>query len=106
MPNPIPASSRQSVSDRDRGLCVRCAGPGADWHHRRGRSVKDEHTHCPCNGVTLCRTCHNWVHANPADAQEKGYIVARHIPDPDSIWVRAWWGWVSLSCTGGATWKG
>jgi hypothetical protein len=85
MPNPIPQWRREQVQDRDNGRCVRCGGRGSEWHHRRGRRVRDQHTHCSCNGVMLCRTCHSWVHANPLMAMPKGYIVSRYIQDPSCI---------------------
>lgn len=59
-------------------MCQRCGGVGSDWHHRRSRRVVDEHTHCPCNGVLLCRTCHAWVHGHPELAQGMGLIVSAY----------------------------
>lgn len=83
--NPIPTRSRDLVGARDGGYCVRCGLPArpAQWHHRRGKRVKDEHQHAPCNGITLCGTCHPWVHAHPKQAEEWGWIVSRHA-DPCS----------------------
>lgn len=66
---------------RDQDRCVRCRMKPSvkQWHHRRGRAVDDDHQHTPCNGITLCPTCHAWVHANPFEARAKGWIVARHL---------------------------
>ncbi len=77
----IPTRSREMVYERDQGRCVRCRmrPQVKQWHHRRGRSVDDEHRHAPCNGVTLCPTCHEWVHKNPFEARAEGWIVARHL---------------------------
>jgi len=96
----IPYTSRAAVLDRQRGMCFRCVMHGTDWHHRRGRSVVDEHTHCPCNGVLLCRACHRWVHANPMDAMDDGLIVRRNVETPYEQPMRGFDGWWSLTCTG------
>lgn len=77
----IPTRSREVVHARDGNRCVRCGmmPRPRHWHHRRGRAVDDDHQHAPCNGVTLCRTCHEWVHQHPFLAKAKGWIVARHL---------------------------
>lgn len=102
--NPIPTRSREVVAERDRRYCVRCTGPGTDLHHRRKRSVKDEHQHCPCNLVTLCRTCHSWAHSQPVLSGEQGLIVATWIDNPTDALVKAWWGWIRMECDGGSMW--
>lgn len=62
-----------------------CGNAGTDWHHRRGRAVKDDHTHCPCNGILVCRRCHNRAHNQPAQARDHGWIVPRHTDAPGSV---------------------
>lgn len=98
MGNPIPTASRLLVAERDQYRCVRCgAGRGLHWHHRRSRRVLDEHTHCPCNGISLCGVCHSWVHANPRQAIRFGYLLSSHIQHPwkhPVLHVR--WQWVLL----------
>lgn len=94
MPNPIPTAARATVSKRDRGLCVRCSGRGTDHHHRRSRSVRDEHTHCPCNLILLCRTCHSTVHAQPTQSMTTNLIVSRYNPQPAGtpmLLAGEWW---------------
>lgn len=92
----IPTSSRLWVKSREDGHCLRCDTPTAvgAWHHRRSRSVVDEHRHLPCNGIWLCTTCHIWVHGHPFEAREKGFIVARFaIPCEQPVWsirIDAW----------------
>lgn len=98
--NPIPQASRLLVETREIGRCLRCGMRGSDWHHRRKRSVKDEHQHCACNGVLLCRTCHTWAHAYPLEAKAKGYIVSQFQPSPGLTQVDAWHGAVTLWCDG------
>jgi hypothetical protein len=89
------------VAVRQARRCLRCGTPGSDWHHRRGRSVKDAHQHCPCNGVLLCKSCHDWAHAHPFDARRVGFIVSRSEPEPGRAPVRTYHGVIVLDCVGG-----
>jgi hypothetical protein len=81
--------------------------PGSDWHHRRSRSVVDAHTHCACNGVTLCgpgnnNGDHGWTHSNPFEARAKGLIISRHsllLPFNVPVLITGR-GWVLLQCNG------
>jgi hypothetical protein len=52
--------------------------------------VKDTHTHCPCNGVLLCRVCHSKTHAQPAESREVGLIVSRYVAEPGSVPALRW----------------
>jgi len=99
----IPERSRTSVRVRARQRCERCGAPAphGQWHHRRRRRVVDEHTHCPCNGVWLCPTCHRAVHAGPAEARRKGWIVSPWNPKPGTTPLRTPLGWVFNDCEGG-----
>lgn len=107
MPNPIPTKQRKQVQHRDGGRCAKCGGPGAHWHHRRTRTVVDEHQHCTCNGVWLCTTCHSWVHHNPNAAQTQGFIVSRYESFPGEEPVLYPDGWWALDCngTGSPVWR-
>lgn len=69
----------ESVRVREKWRCLRCNAPTKEgaWHHRRGKAVRDEHTHCSCNGVWLCTPCHLAVHAQPLLARNSGFIVSR-----------------------------
>lgn len=67
--------------------------------------MRDDHRHCPCNLVTLCRTCHAWAHANPDEAGAQGYIVSQWSESPGFVRVKAWWGWVEMDCVGESEWK-
>lgn len=98
----IPRTSRVLVEARDRNRCARCGGAGSDWHHRRSRRVVGVHQHSPANGLLLCRTCHEWVHANPLMARLGGFIVSMHEKEPGSVAVvHALFGPVLLDETGG-----
>ncbi len=96
----IPTKSREIINDRDRHTCVRCACPGREWHHRRSRSVRGPHRHCPCNGVLLCGECHKWVHRNPTEAMEAGLIVSRWEDDPWAVPVTTVYGVTFQTCDG------
>lgn len=61
----------------------------------------DAHTHCPCNGAWLCRTCHDWAHQHPAKARELGFIVSRHVANPSAVPIKTYYGLIVLSCSGG-----
>lgn len=98
MADSIPMASRIAVRDRELRRCARCGGPTAagQWHHRRSRSVKDNWTHDPVNGLWLSARCHQWVHANPLEARRFGWIVSRYVTYPGDQPVRMYFGWVFL----------
>lgn len=102
MATSIPASAYALVRTRDFWRCVSCgmpANPG-EWHHRRSRSVVDEHQHASCNGIHLCTTCHRWVHAHPFEARRRGWIVSRYsIPCEVPVFTQQH-GWVLLDHLG------
>lgn len=99
----IPDTSYSLVRARDFWRCFRCGCPAqpGQWHHRRSRSVVDEHQHEPCNGINLCPPCHSWVHAHPFEARTKGWIVSRHaIPCEVKVFSAVHFGWTTLGCDG------
>lgn len=98
----IPTKSRDLVKARAHHRCERCEAPAynGDWHHRRTRSVDDEHQHCPCNGVWLCRTCHRWAHDHPDEARRSGWIVSRWVNEPGTIPVHRRFGLWRHDCHG------
>lgn len=95
----IPSAARLVTAGRYGRRCARCRGPGAETHHRRSRSVRDEHTHCPCNLVLLCSPCHRWAHSNPVEARANGFIVSRY-EEPVTIPVHTPWGIRHHDCRG------
>lgn len=48
-----------------------------DQHHKlmRSHGGTDEHL------IGVCRECHNWIHANPAEARKKGYLISYYETD-------------------------
>lgn len=63
---------------RDGGVCRAgiggvCRGVADDVHEpltrARGGSILD-----PANALAVCRPCHDWIHANPAEATALGLL--------------------------------
>lgn len=54
--------------------CERCGGAATDLHHRITRQyhLNDVGVFC-----SLCRECHDWVHANDAEARKQGYLLSK-----------------------------
>lgn len=97
----IPSKQRELVDRRDQGRCFRCGGHTSAKHHRRRRRVEDVHTHEPCNVISLCTTCHAWVHANPRQSRDQyGWIVSAHALPTEQVAFNFLLGWVWLGCDG------
>lgn len=61
---------------REHPNCQRCGGTAHDLHHRRGRQgklLKDRRFF-----MAVCRECHDWIHANPAEARATGFLASSH----------------------------
>lgn len=103
MTNDPPGPMRTKVRIRAGHRCERCLvpTPAGHLHHRRSRSVRDQHTHCPCNMTWLCPTCHVWVHAHPFVAKGDGWIVSRNQPNPTAVPVHNPREDRILTCAGG-----
>jgi 5-methylcytosine-specific restriction enzyme A len=76
---------RKQILTRDDWKCVKCSGAANDVHHRKlkgmgGSKLLDT----PANLISLCRTCHSWVHANPNESYKLGYMV-HSWDDPENI---------------------
>lgn len=62
------------VTERSGGVCERCQERRANAiHHRRLRSQGGADS--LLNLCHLCRKCHDWAHANPAEAAAGMWIV-------------------------------
>jgi hypothetical protein len=99
-PESFPAAACALIDARDSddsgAVPVRlCQGCGTTRnlhrHHRRGKDAGGSgdraHTHCACNGLTLCETCHASAHASPREAQAMGWIVSQSADEPGSVGV-------------------
>ena len=53
---------RQSIIDRDDGLCIICGRPAVDLHHIMFKSRSGNNT--AYNLVCVCRRCHSMIHGN------------------------------------------
>ena len=78
------------VAARD-GHCVRCGGEITDIHHRKlrgmGGTSDQEVAFGLANLISLCRKCHDWVHAHPAESYRLGLLV-HSWDNPEDIPVR------------------
>jgi hypothetical protein len=84
--DPFPPAVARQLRERDE-WCQRCGRAGRlENHHRRAKSMGGSkarsHTQCACNGLRLCRACHQWVHEHPAAAREHGWIVRQGVHEP------------------------
>lgn len=92
------AEARPVVHARSGGMCERCgAARATDVHHRQLRRHGD---HKPANLVDLCRTCHNWAHGHPKDAQALGFIVPSWVDPRRVVILHALYGLVRLDDQG------
>jgi hypothetical protein len=100
MSNDIPAETRTRVRHRAHHRCERCGVPTpvGHAHHRRSRRVQDRHQHCCCNIVWLCATCHQQVHATPA--QSIGWILSQWTKQPELVPLTTSWGPRLHGCDG------
>lgn len=68
--------AREAVRDAAGGVCEArcdgCTGSGHHAHHIRRRSQGGQDT--VTNLLWVCRSCHDWIHANPAASYELGYL--------------------------------
>jgi len=72
-------AARKAALLRDDETCRRCLRPATDVHHRRPRQMggtsDDSINYGMANLVSLCRTCHNWIHAHPSESYRLGWLV-------------------------------
>jgi hypothetical protein len=73
--------------------CVHCGSPfGLQRHHRRIKGMggdRRSHTDCACDGVRICRSCHEWAHSGDGqrDAEAEGLIIPRATVQPWTLGV-------------------
>lgn len=70
-------SAREAVRDRSAGLCeaqtTACSYLAAHVHHRLMRSQLGKDT--PDNLLAVCRPCHDYIHAHPAESYAAGWLI-------------------------------
>ena len=70
-------ASKAVVRARSRGFCevnaLGCTGRAIHAHHKRRRSQGG--TDAPENLAHTCRSCHNFIHSNPAWSFERGWLL-------------------------------
>jgi hypothetical protein len=92
---------RHAVYERDGGQCVRCGCPGTEVSHRKRRR---EGGHKMSNCALACGPCHRgWAHQNPRAAMETGFMISVHGPDPQTVPLKTFYGWVLLTDDGQIT---
>jgi hypothetical protein len=96
---------RRSILERDDGTCVRCHCEACDVHHRRlkkiGGTSDEEVKYGLANLVSLCRGCHEHVHAHPAESYDCGFMV-HSWDDPELIKIVSVFGVLEL-CSDGSS---
>ena len=72
-------AARRLALARDGGLCQRCGLLAEDVHHRllkgMGGTRDGNILYGPGNLVSLCRSCHSWVHQHPREGYATGFLV-------------------------------
>lgn len=75
---------KSQIVARSNGQCEArldgCAGAGHHLHHVLRRSQGGKET--VDNLIHVCWTCHNTIHANPADALERGLLARKQTGEP------------------------
>ncbi len=79
--DPKLAAWSKAVRDRDQDRCQfevpdRCVTGDSriDTHHIAPRGRRPDKKYDVDNGICLCRTHHDWCHANPVEAEKLGLL--------------------------------
>ena len=51
-----------------------CTLQTTDVHHKLGRGM---HHLDVITWLPVCRSCHDWIHNNPIDAKELGFLISK-----------------------------
>jgi ribosomal protein S27AE len=57
----------------DNPICERCGGKSMENHHKNGRN--GERLTDVTYFMAVCRDCHVWIHAQPKEAREVGWLI-------------------------------
>lgn len=72
---------RTAIAQRSRGLCELATpacpvGPHPAAHaHHVAPSDRDRGLHDPARGLAACAVGHSYVHANPAESYQRGWLI-------------------------------
>jgi hypothetical protein len=89
----VPGEVRRVLAVRSGGVCEVslpvCRGQATDVHHRVRRGAGGRHgaarvaSDSVANLLHVCRSCHEWVHANPALARDSGWLLGLGLGVPE-----------------------
>ena len=75
----VAAKIRAKVRQRSRGVCEAvtpvCTGTAVHQHHKAGRGANLDNASLI---IDVCRSCHDFIHAHPTEAYERGWLVKRN----------------------------
>jgi hypothetical protein len=60
----------QFISEHE--ICERCKRPADEIHHKAGRN--GDRLNDVRDFMSVCRPCHQWIHANPKESREAGWL--------------------------------
>jgi 5-methylcytosine-specific restriction endonuclease McrA len=96
-------NAKRIVVARDGGKCLRCWNEAADVHHRCPKKMggtQDSYiAYGLANLASLCRECHDWVHAHPEEGYRTGYLV-HSWDDPADVPLVLGTHWIKLRSDG------
>jgi 5-methylcytosine-specific restriction enzyme A len=97
------SKARIAVLERDEYNCVKCGRPATDVHHRQpkkmGGTKNARIVYGLANLVSLCRLCHSWIHGNPNESYDAGWLV-RSGKDPEEVGIDLNFGTLMLKMDG------
>lgn len=66
----------RTIKARDNYTCQRCGHSDRTLHahHIAPRARRPDLRYALTNGITLCHSCHSWVHMNPIEAKAVGLL--------------------------------
>ena len=73
-----------AVRERDNYTCWRCGyyNKNNHAHHIATRARRPDLKLDIDNGMTLCMSCHGWVHYHPKEAAKQGFLISGKYPSP------------------------
>jgi hypothetical protein len=95
----VSGKTRRTLAERSEGICemqlVGCTWYAVDPSHRIPRGLGGRHrvartrADLLSNVMHACRTCHEWLHARPAEAYELGlFLKEGQVPSQEAVLYR------------------